>query len=407
VPLAGKPWPIDSGQRNVQLTEAFPHVATLSRGCTYKDDTVALKEKWNQIFGHRGSVVDAEDALPGRDTRPYDVPEEHAVLGTKITPPFPDGMDVATVALGCFWGAERLFWELDGVWTTAVGYAGGHTPNPTYEETCTGKTGHAEAVMVVFNPEKISYEKLLKTFFEAHDPTQGMRQGGDIGSQYRSAIYTHDERQRQVAERMLREYDAALSDAGKGSATTELAEAGEFYYAEDYHQQYLHKVPHGYCSLKGTGVACAIAPEPAPVSGGEHDTATDSGLKPIPDTEDEWKRQLGPEQYKVLRQAGTERPFTGEYNAVFDEGTYRCAACGNPLFDSSTKYDHGCGWPSFGEALPEAVTYIDDNMFGMRRTEVRCARCDSHLGHVFNDGPKEYDGARFCMNSVAIDLDEK
>jgi peptide-methionine (R)-S-oxide reductase len=197
-----------------------------------------------------------------------------------------------------------------------------------------------------------------------------------------------------------------LREAGEDPVTTDIHDAGPFYYAEEYHQQYLHKVPHGYCGLKGTGVACAIAP--APVSGGDHDVATeDPGLRPVPETEEEWKQALGPEQYKVLRQAGTERPFTGEYNAVWDEGTYRCAACGNPLFDSSTKFDHGCGWPSFGEALPDAVEYLEDTSFGMRRTEVRCARCHSHLGHVFPDGPREYNGARFCMNSVSLDLDQR
>ena len=366
---------------------------------------MAIKDKWDQIFGHRVKNVDLASALPGRDEPAFDISGTHAVLGTKMTPPFPENMEVATFALGCFWGAERLFWELDGVWTTASGYAGGYTPNPTYEETCSGDTGHAESVLVVYDPEKISYEDLLKTFFEAHDPTQGMRQGGDIGSQYRSAIYVHSDEQRKVAERVRDDYDTALREAGKDPITTEIEDAGPFYYAEEYHQQYLHKVPNGYCGLKGTGVACAIAP--APVSGGDHDTATDPGLKPVPQTEEEWKQQLGPEQYKVLRQAGTERPFTGEYNAVWDEGTYRCAACGNKLFDSGTKFDHGCGWPSFGEPLADAVEYLEDTSHGMHRTEVRCARCHSHLGHVFNDGPREYNGARFCMNSAAIDLHKK
>ena len=366
---------------------------------------MAIKEKWDRLFGHRGSVVDRNDALPGRDKPAFEISGQHAVLGTRMTPPFPENMEVATFALGCFWGAERLFWELEGVWTTAAGYAGGYTPNPTYEETCSGNTGHAEVVLVVYDREKISYEELLKVFFEAHDPTQGMRQGNDIGSQYRSAIYVHNEAQREAAERAIASYGEALRVEGEGAITTELAEAGPFYYAEEYHQQYLHKVPNGYCGLKGTGVACPIAP--APVSGGEHDTATDPGLKPLPKSEEEWKRELGPEQYKVLRQAGTERPFTGEYNAVWDEGIYRCAACGNKLFDSGTKFDHGCGWPSFGEPLPGAVKYLEDNSHGMRRTEVQCARCESHLGHVFNDGPREYGGARYCMNSIAMNFDEK
>jgi peptide-methionine (S)-S-oxide reductase len=367
---------------------------------------MTIKDKWDQIFGHKVKMVRPEDALPGRETPPFGISGTHAVLGTDMTPPFPENLEVASFALGCFWGAERLFWEMDGVWTTAAGYAGGYTPNPTYEEVCTGYTGHAETVLVVFDPVKVTYEQLLKVFFEAHDPTQGMRQQADIGTQYRSAIFAHNDEQRRVAELVLADYDRALQAAGEDRITTEILEAGPFYYAEEYHQQYLHKVPNGYCGLKGTGVACAISP--APVRGGDHDTAVeDPGLKPIPETEEDWKQVLGPDRYKVLRQAGTERPFTGEYNAVWDEGTYRCAACGNPLFDSGTKYDHGCGWPSFGEALPEAVEYLDDTSYGMHRTEVRCARCHSHLGHVFNDGPREYNGARFCMNSVAIDLQRK
>ncbi|MGI8486292.1 MAG: peptide-methionine (R)-S-oxide reductase MsrB, partial [Thermomicrobiales bacterium] len=303
------------------------------------------------------------------------------------------------------------------------GYSGGFTPNPTYEEVCSGRTGHAESVLVVFDPTKVSYESLVKDFFEAHDPTQGMRQGGDVGTQYRSAIYYHSDEQRKIAEAARTAYDASLQENGYPAVTTVVAPAGPFYYAEDYHQQYLHKVPNGYCGLEGTGVTCAIPKSQrtseelvAPVSGGSHDHASqpegdvattdagDPGLKPLPQTEAEWKKVLGPEQYKVLRQAGTERPFTGHYNGVYDDGVYRCAACGNPLFDSSTKFDHGCGWPSFGEALPGAVEYIEDKSHFMVRTEVQCARCHSHLGHVFNDGPKEYDGARFCMNSASLDL---
>ncbi len=363
----------------------------------------------------RAQMPTAETALPGRDAPTFEIPKHHAVNGNRIQPPFPEGMEVATFALGCFWGAERLFWQMDGVWSTFAGYSGGFTPYPTYEEVCTGKTGHAEVVEVVFDPRKVTYAQLVKAFFEAHDPTQGMRQGNDVGSQYRSAIYYHNDEQKAIAEGLAKQYEASLKKAGYGALTTQIVQSGPFYYAEDYHQQYLHKIPNGYCGLAGTGVTCAIggqnpvkvdADEPAPVSGGD-DIATDPGLKPLPETEDEWKQQLGPEQYAVLRQAGTERPFTGHYNAVWEEGTYRCAACGNPLFDSGTKYDHGCGWPSFGEALPGAVTYIEDRSHGMHRTEVRCARCNSHLGHVFNDGPKEYNGARFCMNSVAIDLQKK
>jgi peptide-methionine (S)-S-oxide reductase len=198
------------------------------------------------------------DALPGRATSPFPVPDVHAVLGTPLAPPFPEGMEVAVFGLGCFWGAERLFWRLDGVYSTAAGYAGGFTPHPTYEEVCSGMTGHTEVVQVVFDPTKISYAELLKVFFEEHDPTQGMRQGNDVGTQYRSAIYYTNDEQKRVAEDALGTYDDALRARGFQPVTTEVAAAGPFYYAEDYHQQYLHKVPNGYCGLKGTGVSCAI-----------------------------------------------------------------------------------------------------------------------------------------------------
>ena len=204
-------------------------------------------------------MPDASAALPGRPEAPFPVPERHAVLDAPLKPPFPEGMEVAVFALGCFWGAERLFWRLDGVFSTAVGYAGGLTPNPTYEEVCSGRTGHAEVIQVVFDPARISYADLLKVFFEEHDPTQGMRQGNDVGTQYRSAIYYTTDDQKVVAEEALTTYDAALRERGFEAITTELAAAGPFYYAEDYHQQYLHKVPNGYCGLKGTGVSCAIA----------------------------------------------------------------------------------------------------------------------------------------------------
>ncbi|RZS37471.1 peptide-methionine (S)-S-oxide reductase [Herbihabitans rhizosphaerae] len=175
-----------------------------------------------------------------------------------IKPPFPENMSTAVFGLGCFWGAERRFWETDGVWSTAAGYAGGYTPNPTYQEVCSGLTGHAEVVLVVFDPSVISYDQLLAVFWENHDPTQGMRQGGDVGTQYRSAVYTADEAQREAAERSRTAYTQALATAGHGAITTEIAPLGEFYYAEDYHQQYLHKNPNGYCGVGGTGVSCPV-----------------------------------------------------------------------------------------------------------------------------------------------------
>ncbi|CAO3448525.1 peptide-methionine (S)-S-oxide reductase MsrA [Azospirillum argentinense] len=202
------------------------------------------------------ALPSAEEALPGRDT-PVPVPPRHHVNGNPLTPPYPEGLEVADFGLGCFWGAERKFWKVPGVWSTMVGYQGGHTPNPTYEEVCSGRTGHTEVVRVVYDPAKVGFEELLRVFWEAHDPTQGMRQGNDVGTQYRSAIYTHTDAQRAAAEASRQSYQARLEQAGFGPVTTELREAPPFYYAEDYHQQYLSKNPAGYCGLGGTGVTCA------------------------------------------------------------------------------------------------------------------------------------------------------
>ncbi len=209
------------------------------------------------IWKHRKTLVlpGPNEALPGRE-QPMPVTNRHHVLGTPILPPFPAGLEQACFGLGCFWGAERRFWGLPGVYTTAVGYAGGYTPNPTYDEVCSGLTAHAEVVRVVFDPARIDYAELLRVFWAAHDPTQGMRQGNDIGTQYRSAIYTVSARQRELAERSRDAYQRALSAAGGGQITTEIAPLRDFWYAEDYHQQYLSKNPHGYCGLGGTGVPC-------------------------------------------------------------------------------------------------------------------------------------------------------
>jgi peptide-methionine (S)-S-oxide reductase len=202
------------------------------------------------------AMIDRDNALPGRSAPAFTVPERHEVLGTPLRGPFPAGLETAIFGLGCFWGAERIFWQLPGVYSTAVGYAGGYTPNPTYEEVCSGRTGHAEAVQVVYDPAKIAYDDLLRVFWESHDPTQGMRQGNDVGTQYRSAIFTTTEAQREAAERSRDVYEAALRGAGFGTITTEIAPAGPFYYAEPYHQQYLDKVPNGYCPHHATGVGC-------------------------------------------------------------------------------------------------------------------------------------------------------
>jgi peptide-methionine (S)-S-oxide reductase len=202
-------------------------------------------------------MITPEEALPGRST-PMPVPDRHLVLGTPLEPPFPDGMATAVVGMGCFWGAERKFWELPGVYTTAVGYAGGYTPNPTYEEVCSGRTGHTEAVLVVFDPAVVSFESVLQVFWESHDPTQGMRQGNDVGTQYRSAVYTVDAPQAEAVERTRAMFQERLTAAGYGEITTEVAPAGPFFYAEDYHQQYLARNPNGYCGLGGTGVSCPV-----------------------------------------------------------------------------------------------------------------------------------------------------
>ena len=214
-----------------------------------------------RIFGRdKTDLIDPAEALPGRE-QPVRVPAQHAVLGTPLQPPFPDGIRIAIFGMGCFWGAERIFWETDGVYTTAAGYAAGSTPNPSYEEVCSARTGHSEVVLVAYDPAKVGYESLLKLFWEGHDPTQGMRQGGDVGTQYRSVILYDGEDQREAAEASLAAYQQVLTAAGHGTITTELAPADAahpFFYAEDYHQQYLAKNPNGYCGLGGTGVSCPV-----------------------------------------------------------------------------------------------------------------------------------------------------
>lgn len=213
-------------------------------------------------FGKKLTLPQPQDALPGRAEK-MPVPPTHYVNGNPLQPPFPDGLEMAMFGLGCFWGAERKFWQQAGVFSTAVGYAAGFTPNPTYQEVCTGMTGHNEVVLVVFDPKQISYEAVLKVFWESHNPTQGMRQGNDVGTQYRSGIYTYSPEQRRSAELSRDAYQAALSKAGYGTITTEILDAPEFYYAEAYHQQYLAKNPGGYCGLGGTNVACPIGLEVA------------------------------------------------------------------------------------------------------------------------------------------------
>jgi peptide-methionine (S)-S-oxide reductase len=244
----------------------------------------ASEEEKRVFFSrHKTKIVMPTEALPGREQPAFTVAERHAVLGTSLKPPFPEGISTAVFGLGCFWGAERKFWQIDGVYTTAVGYAGGFTPNPTYEEVCSGRTGHTEAVLVVFDPEKVSYRELLTVFWEAHDPTQGMRQGNDIGTQYRSAIYYSGDEQRRAAEETRDAYEKALGGVGYGPITTEIASAGPFYYAEAYHQQYLYKVPNGYCGLGGTGVSCPVGP------------GVSADSEEVSLTDEEWRKRLSSE----------------------------------------------------------------------------------------------------------------
>jgi peptide-methionine (S)-S-oxide reductase len=210
-----------------------------------------------EFLTRKTEIPAPEDALPGRDTAIVQ-PGDHAVLGTPMAPPFPDDTEQVIVGMGCFWGAEKAFWQLPGVYTTAVGYSGGITPNPTYEEVCSGRTGQNEVVLVVYRPAEVSFDEVLRAFWEGHNPTQGMRQGNDVGTQYRSGIYFVNDAQKATAEMAREAYDESLRAAGHESITTEVEPAGVFYYAEDYHQQYLHKVPNGYCGLAGTGVSCRI-----------------------------------------------------------------------------------------------------------------------------------------------------
>ncbi len=210
------------------------------------------------LFTRRKTTMpEPENALPGRD-REMAVPDGHFVKGTPLKPPFPDGIETAMFGLGCFWGAERLFWEAEGVYSTAVGYAAGHTQNPTYEEVCSARTGHNEVVLVAYDPKVIAYERVLQLFWEGHDPTQGMRQGNDVGTQYRSGVYTYTDAQQEAALASRERFQTALSEAGHGEITTEIVPAPPFYYAEEYHQQYLAKQPNGYCGLGGTGVSCPV-----------------------------------------------------------------------------------------------------------------------------------------------------
>lgn len=287
----------------------------------------------------------------------------------------------AIFAAGCFWGVQAAFDAVPGVWSTRVGYTGGSAVNPSYEQVCRGNTGHAEAVEIAYDPEQVSYDELLDVFFSIHNPTTRDRQGPDIGHQYRSAVFYLNAGQKEAAVAKILE----LNRSGKFPApiVTEIVPAKTFYPAEDYHQDYLKKQGLKTC--------------------GSNDMRMEEEEEEETDNEQEWKRKLTPLQYDVLRRKGTERPFTGRYYRFDEDGTYSCAACGNPIFMSQDKFDSGCGWPSFDKAIPGHVKFTPDFSHGLERIEVTCARCGSHLGHVFEDGPTET-GDRFCINSAAMNF---
>jgi peptide methionine sulfoxide reductase msrA/msrB len=316
-------------------------------------------------------------------------------------------LETATLATGCFWCSEAIFGELKGVEKVTPGYSGGSTPSPTYEQVCTGATGYAESVQIQFNPKVISYADLLRIFFTVHDPTTLNRQGADVGTQYRSAIFYHGEEQKAIAQKVLKEIET--EHLWKNPIVTEITSFKSFYPAEAYHDHYFERNPQQpYCQmviepkvLKFREKFKSLLKGSEKKDTGMIDPASSNSDK-IVLTEDQWRQKLAPEQYAVLRQRGTERPFTGKYDKQFEPGIYVCAGCGQELFQSDTKFDAGCGWPSFYKSInKENIIEREDDSHGMRRIEVICKKCGGHLGHVFPDGP-EPTGLRYCINSASL-----